>query len=239
MKLEVELLQKDYENVLSGYAVMLTFRLHNLCVKANPVILLPVVVNVHGMEKTIEEVGKVGLRSDDQMEIYPIHEDLIVHIGQGVAEIHPELKQSVEAIPLNAPEQEGSREPEQGQNEFKYLRLTVPEVDKNRRDLLLKGVDAYHDEANTQMDAAKVKYTALLQKEMFGQSKDEMQEAQELFDNTYDQHTGMTDKAVADKQQEIEEAYQRYLEKKEEEQNKQGQTDGDTDVISRLKMTEE
>ena len=228
MKLEVELLHKEYESVLSGYAILLSFRMYNLCVKAHPVILLPVVVKVKGTEQKLEDIAQVGLRAEDQLDIYPSHEDLIVPIGQGIAELHPELKQSIEAIHVDEPEPK----------DFKYLRLTMPEVDKARHDLLLEGVDAYYEVAKGQLDVAKVKYVARMEKSIFGQPKEEVDVARGMFDETFNQHAEMVEKTVADKQTEIEEAYQRYLERRvQQEQSRLEQAAAQgLDVLNQMQM---
>ena len=227
MKLEIEMLQKEYENVLSGYAMLLAYRLMNLCVKADAASLLPAVVYVNGKEKKIEDVANVGMRAEDVMEVYPFHEDLIKPIGLAVAEIHPEFKQKLESIHM-----------EEQQKDFKYLSLTMPEVDKNRHDILLQGVDAFADLAKGQSDAAKARYTIRLEKELYGRPTDEADEAHNRFKETLDDHNKRVKSIIEDKQNEIEEAYKRYQEKQaEKEQSKLEQIAAEgTDVKNQLKM---
>lgn len=227
MKLEVEMLQKEYENVLSGYAMLLAFRLTNLCVKADATILLPAIVHVNGEEKKIEDVADVGMRAEDVLDIYPFHEDLIKPIGVAVAEIHPELKQKLEKIHM-----------EEQQKDFKYLSLTIPEVNKNRHDILLEGVDTFADLAKGQTDAAKARYTVRLEKELYGRSEDETDEAHNRFKETLDDHNKRIKSIIEDKQNEIEDAYKCYQEKQaEKEQSKLEQMAAEgADVKSQLKM---
>lgn len=227
MKLEVEMLQKEYENVLSGYAMLLAFRLINLCVKADATILLPTIVYVNGEEKKMEDVADVGMRAEDVLDIYPFHEDLIKPIGVAVAEIHPELKQKLETIHVD-----------EQQKDFKYLSLTIPEVDKNRHDILLEGVDAFADLAKGQTDAAEARYTVRLEKELFGRPADETDEAHNHFKETLEDHNKRVKSIIEDKQKEIEDAYKRYQEKQaEKEQSKLEQMAAEgADVKSQLKM---
>ncbi|MBO4578403.1 MAG: hypothetical protein J5688_06815, partial [Paludibacteraceae bacterium] len=161
MKLEVELLLKEYDTVLSGYAMLLDFRLINLPVKADAITLLPAVIHLNGEDKKLEEVAGVGLRADDVLDIYPYHEDLILPIGQAITDIHPEYRQEVKTLHVD-----------DRQEDFKYLSLTIPEVDQPRHDLLLQGVDACADVTNTQTEAAKALYTVKLQKQLFERPDD-------------------------------------------------------------------
>ena len=227
MKLEVEFLHKEYDGVLTGYTMLLALRLANLAVKANAITLLHAAVMVKGEKKKIEEVSNVGVRNEDIMEIYPFHEDLIHAIGKAVMEIHPEFKQSIEIIKMD-----------EQQKDYTFLRLTMPEVDDNRHDTLLKGVDAYQEATKAQFQAARVKYTARMEREMFGRKEEEQEEAAKIFDDLYEEYEKKVKKIVADKQAEIENAYQRYQDKqaeKEQSQKEQQAAQG-TDVINRMKM---
>ncbi|MBO4811124.1 MAG: ribosome recycling factor [Prevotella sp.] len=227
MKLEIEILQREYENVLSGYAALLTFRFVNLCVKAEPAALLPAAIMVKGEEKKLEEVAQVGVKSDDQMDVYPFHEDLIMPIGKAVMEIHPEFKQSLETIHV-----------ETQNKDMKFLRLTMPEVNGDRRDVLNTGVEAFFNEAKTQSDQSKAKYLQRLAKEIYELPKDEMDEARSQFDMVYDNHVRMIGHLVDEKKQEIEEAYQRYLQKKQEAESlQQEQADAEgREVTTQMRM---
>ena len=229
MKLEVEFLLHECESVLGGYAVLYVLRLINLCVKADATTLLPAVIEFKGSEKKIEEVAKVGMRVEDELEVYPFHEDLILPIGKAIAEIHPEFKQEIEV-----------RHIESQDKDFKYMRLIMPEVNKERHDLLLEGVDALYDVAKGQLDAAKAKYTLKVGKELIGRPEDEINEARKQIDDTYDQHIKMIDQSKADKQKEIEDAYQLYQEReaqKEKSKLEQLAAEG-SDVVSQMKMGE-
>ena len=101
MKIEVENLCAEYENVLSGYAVLLMYRYINLVVKADANTLLQAVIKIRGEEKKIEEVADVGMRSEDRMEIYPHDDNFLMPIGHAIMEVHPEFKQNVELFHLD------------------------------------------------------------------------------------------------------------------------------------------
>ena len=117
VNLEAEIKLNEYENVLGGYTGLLTFRLANLCVKSDPASLLVVSVDVFGKKNNIEDVSKVGVLSDEKMDVYPFHEDLLPMIGKAIAEVHPEFEsaeayrrrlraeEAAEALPEETPEE--------------------------------------------------------------------------------------------------------------------------------------
>jgi ribosome recycling factor len=231
MKLDVKLQLAEYDKVLSGYTVLFVFRLMNLCVKPEPAALLPVVVEFNGKEKKIEEVSQVGIKEDENaLDVYPIHDDLIVPIGKAVLDVHPEFRQELETLKIEGQEKE-----------LKFIRLFMPEVNDDRKKALEDGVKAFRDAASAQMDAAKVKYTALVEKSLYQCPKEDVEEAHNRLDELTDQYTKHVDKAEEDKKKEIADAYQLWLTKKDEkqkEQQEQQAAEGDG-VKSSMKMPQD
>ena len=227
MKLDVELQIKEYDGVLSGYTVLLVFRLMNLCVKAEPASLLPAVVLFRGAEKKIEEVANVGVMADDQLDVYPFHDELLVPIGKAIMDVHPEFRQELKNVKI-----------ENQEKELNFIRLHMPEVNDDRKKVLLDGVDNFGKVTTEQLDAAKSKYKVRVDQKLYKSSKDEIEEAKNRMDELYDQYSKRADKAVEDKKKEIEEAYQLWLEKKAQKQmemQEQQAASGD-DVKSSMKM---
>lgn len=227
MKLDVELQIKEYDSVLSGYTVLLVFRLMNLCVKAEPASLLPAVVLFRGAEKKIEEVANVGVMADDQLDVYPFHDELLVPIGKAIMDVHPEFRQELKNVKI-----------ENQEKELNFIRLHMPEVNDDRKKVLLDGVDNFGKVTKEQLDAAKSKYKVRVDQKLYKSSKDEIEEAKNRMDELYDQYSKRADKAVEDKKKEIEEAYQLWLEKKVQKQmemQEQQAASGD-DVKSSMKM---
>ena len=227
MKLDVELQIKEYDSVLSGYTVLLVFRLMNLCVKAEPASLLPAVVLFRGAEKKIEEVANVGVMADDQLDVYPFHDELLVPIGQAIMDVHPEFRQELKNVKI-----------ENQEKELNFIRLHMPEVNDDRKKVLLDGVDNFAKVTKEQLDATKSKYKVRVDQKLYKSSKDEIEEAKNRMDELYDQYSKRADKAVEDKKKEIEEAYQLWLEKKAQKQmemQEQQAASGD-DVKSSMKM---
>lgn len=206
MKLEGEIVLKEYENVLGGYTGLLAFRLMNLCVKSDPASLLAVKVEVLGQEKNIEELSKVSVPSDATIHVYPFHEDLLPMIGKAIVAVHPEFRQSIETVHI-----------EKANKDLHYLQLTVPEVDKTRHDILTDGVDLCYNDAKAKLDAAKQKYAVLLADKMYGETEHSADEAMARFDRIFDDNMKIAKQSVDDKQKEIEDAYQRYRARKDQQ----------------------
>lgn len=202
MDFVVKTIISEYSAELEGYHALLLARLMNLCVKANPYSLLPVVVEVDEQQRVFEEVADVSIPDDDHLDVYPKLEENLFIIGKGVLEVHPEFKMSEESF-------------KHGDDDIRYLRFTMPKVDKDRRDVLTQGVDVFYKETKSQLDQTKVKYEPRLAEKLTKLSPQEADEAKQKFNGTYDAVVKMTDDLVNDKNQEIEEAYQRYLQQKD------------------------
>ena len=209
MKLEADILLRKYENVMGGYTSLLSFRLMNLCVKADPGSLLAVQVELYGEH------------------VYPLHEDLLTSIGKGVVHVHPEFKQSLQTVHI-----------ESKNKDLRFLRLVVPEVDDDRRDALNNAIDVFYNETKTQYEVNRNKYLIELNSVMKGEPKADIDEAKETFDKIYDNNLDLAQRSIDEKQKEIEEAYQRYLTKmteKAQAEKEQAAAEGEA-VTHSLKM---
>ena len=199
---------------MGGYAALLNYRYMNLSVKAEAEALLSFTVDVKADELPIEKVAQARIAPDreDQFEIYPIDKDLTIPILKGLFLAHPEYK--TELVQM-----EGSDDPED-----RYILVTVPEVDKNRHDLLMNAVGVLADTCKGQMDATLGAVTAELALKMANASPESIKEAKDAIQEVYDQYQDVCKQYRADKEQEIEDAYKQYQEKqaarqKEEEEN--------------------
>jgi ribosome recycling factor len=127
---------------------------------------------------------------------------------------------------------------ENQEKELNFIRLHMPEVNDDRKKVLLDGVDNFAKVTKEQLDATKSKYKVRVDQKLYKSSKDEIEEAKNRMDELYDQYSKRADKAVEDKKKEIEEAYQLWLEKKAQKQmemQEQQAASGD-DVKSSMKM---
>lgn len=186
------------ENKMAGYIALLGYRYQNLCVKADATSLMPVNVMIGGEPKNIEEVAKVGITDDYHLVVFPNQEDLQQFITDGIFHSHPEFKLEVQSYKLN--------------NEDRHLLLyEMPEVDKNRYDVLTQGVNSLHDECKVRLDEIYTENLTSLT-DLLKSSPDDLDAVKEELNRVHDDHVEKA-KGVRDKKiEEIEEAYTRYQE---------------------------
>ena len=194
---------------------MLVFRYANLCIEANPFALLSTQVEVEGEMKKIEEVANVAVHETYHFAVIPFYEDDLFAIGKAIMMEHPEFKQEIKTLDGFAEEDPAG----------KILFYTMPEVDKNRRDVILKAVDAFYDECKVKMSEAQedcAKQLAILQA---GSSPAEIEQVAEYVKKVVDYYNEMRDANRNTKKEEVEKAYADYLAKQEakaaEEQERQ------------------
>ena len=192
---------------MGGYIALLNYRFKNLCVKADIAVLLPVSVYADGEELNIEDVANVNMPDDYQLGVYPKDENDLQSIIQGVYEAHPEFKMEMKST--------------DDSEESKYLLYTMPEVDKNRRDFLMNGVKGLKDECLVRIEAVYADYQARFAKILVNVSDQDVAEANKALDKARRQCKEMVDDLLFQKEQEIEEGYQRYLEEKEKQQEEE------------------
>lgn len=189
---------KAFEKKLSSYQYLLTFRYSNLCVKADPLSLLPVNVIVGSREQNIEEVAEVVQMDDLHLAVIPKRMDVIRDVQEGIFEAHPEFIMSIEQMDEN-------------DADSRFIYCEMPPVDKQRRDLLTEAVKNLYEECKARMDAV-----LLEEKRIFVELLAEDPESlQEVVDQINEKHSN----AVSDiqelrdkKLEDIEDAYEKYLE---------------------------
>ncbi len=217
----------EYTNVLSGYVALFSYRLANLCIKADPVSLLGVTVDDDGLTMNIEDVAFVG-KGDDQYKInvYPKDEKKILLVGKGIVEEHPEFKQEMET--MTTPDG----------MEIRYIKLTMPEVNEDRMKLMTNAVKTLHDECVAKLKAGNAFYMGKLTLDQVGASKEDIDEAKKQFDDTTDMYNKACEDILAEKTKEIEDAFQAYLEKKQKKEEEKAETDAamGKDAVNNLKL---
>ena len=189
---------------MSGYAALLNYRFMNLSLEASPEALLSFSVQVDGEHLPLEEVARARNPEGrtDQFEIYPNNPNLITPILQGMAIAHPDYK-------IELPQIEGSDNPED-----RYILATMPEVDDNRHQVLTEAVDLLCQDCDTHMKATYSLYSAQLAERLVTQSPKDQDEAKDQFESLYNGYKDLCAQFRADKEKEIEDAYQAYLAKK-------------------------
>ncbi len=131
---------------LQGYIGMMFIGYANLCVKVEPVSLLTISVDVEGDLKKLEDVATIGQKDEYQLMIIPHLDEDLPAVGQGIFNAHPEFKQEQEKMEVEMPDGKKRQTP--------YILVTMPEVDKNRRDVLKQAADALYNDTKVKMDTA-------------------------------------------------------------------------------------
>lgn len=227
------LIQTDEVNrKMDGYIVLLSFRYMNLCVKAEVASLMPVSVIDDGTEFDIEEMADVAIANDYQMVVYPKYPEVLNQIIEGIAEAHPEFKLSIKkgrmtyANPDDTDDDDSDQKPktepvnldkfpagELGEdNTGLFLVYTMPDVDKNRRDLLTAAVKSLHAECMMRIDSLYAHHAEIFTN--FLMNATSIKDGDLLknrLTEIYDQHKERADMLRDEKLQEIDDAYARYM----------------------------
>ena len=210
MRKSIEALISEMKSKMSGYAVMLQYRYMNLCVKAEPAALLSFTVTDDEEEETnLEDIASAGLANDYQFEIYPNDPKMVFAICKGIKTAHPEFK-------MDTRTEESDEESEENQV---VIVCTMPEVNKDRHDLLIEGVDTLYDQCKAKLDANHATYKTRLTAKLVGSSEDDIQEAEDELEKVYKTHDDICLEYKEEKVKEIEEAYQRYLDEQKKKQD--------------------
>lgn len=190
---------------LKGYIAMMNFRFINLCVKADPVALIPVTVNVEGSEKTLEQVAMTAKKDDYRFWIVPNYDEDWESICKGIAKVHPEFKQKEGSFKV-----EGLGENGEGRD-VRYIELIMPEVNKKRHDALTDAVDVVYQECKTLMEAAVIKSRGEIAYLSVGEPKEDVDGMNKAIDKLDNDCKEQRDKLRDKKLQEIEDAYKTWL----------------------------
>ena len=221
-----------------AYYGLLDFRYKNLCVKSDGTSLMSVSVMANGYECNIEEVAMVAQPNEFQLAVIPNEEMYLKDIIKGVFEAHPEFKMKMMlrtdegAEELGDDQDDDSDAQKQGQ---KYILYTMPDVDKDRRDLLTEGVKVLHRECKSKIEIVNFDAQNKMLEGSFISTQKEIEEAADQLKQTYEKTKEMVDQLLEKKFEEIEEAYQKYLEDHPADE----ESDPGFDVTKGVRMTEE
>ena len=201
---------QDFQDKMNGYLTLFNYRMMNFCVKADPVALLPVTVSFYDSEYNLEEVARIQKPNDFQLEVFPKSQAYLDEIAAGVFDVHPEFK--VETI---------TEKDSQGREEH-HLLYTMPEVNKDRRDLLNNTVKTFYDECKAHLEECNTKYEAKFV-EILSEQPSEFEAAKNAVSDIYHDAKKQAEKLYAAKLEEIEKGYKRYLEQEEKKQSEESQ----------------
>ena len=220
---------------LKGYVAAMNYRYLNLCVKAEEASLLPVQVPIEGEMNNLEKVAYAGKRSEDEYSLYviPKYQDDLRDIAKAVKDIHPEFIQIIEKKIV---------EPGDGsQQEVKYLKLTVPEVNDDRYDVLKQGTDTFYKMCKADMEKAKMEADIQFVALCVDEKPEDIDELKKAVDETNDMWIKQRENLHDKKLKEIEDAHNTWLSEQQATAQKKQEDDAahNQDVSSSMRMIPE
>ena len=189
----------EFSQKENGYLALFCLRLGNFCVKANPQAMLSATINLEGSEYNFEDVAEATRPNDYTFDVTPKNANSLPAIIMGIAEVHPEFKVNVKI-----------KEHDGGFKE-RHIIYTMPEVNKERRDLLNEVSRTFHKECVAKLDWAYGKRLADTAQLLTKMPVQDAENARKVFEKTYHDAKENAEKLLNAKLQEIEEGYQRYL----------------------------
>jgi len=200
---EFDSLGEKYTNFIG----VMDFRFKNLCIKADPMALLPVKILIEGELQNIEQCANVAKDNDYQFMVFPKYEEDLGQIAKGIFESHPEFKIEGKTMPVESVDEDGNDQTE----DIKYLVVTMPEVNNDRYKVLKDAVDAIYQDCKIQMESAdtisKSKFAELAP----GETKEDLDKLDKGLKKLKEQWYGQRDKIYQAKLDEIEEAHNNWL----------------------------
>ena len=239
------LIQTDEVNrKMDSYIVLLSYRYMNLCVKAEIASLMPVSIVDEGTEFDIEEMADVAIANDYQLVVYPKYPEVTSQIVEGIALAHPEFKLSIKkgrmtyaSVDENDTDDDDRDEKPKAEpvnldkfpagelgedNSGLFLVYTMPDVDKNRRDLLTAAVKSLHAECMMRIDSLFGHHAEIFTEVLLNTTSIKDGELlKNRLTQIYDEHKERADMLRDEKLQEIDEAYGRYMLKKSSTENEE------------------
>lgn len=191
----------EFEKKLNGYIMLFNYRLSNLCVQAEPLALVPVTVQMLGNEFNLEDVATVGKKDDYTFDVFPNNQNNLLDIVRAVAEMHPEFKMEVKTE-------------HESDGDVRHALFTMPDVNKERHDVLNETAKVFHDECKGKLKAYYGRHQAEMATNLSQMPIDEADEARKELEKRYNEYKDICDNLLKAKQEEIENGYQRYLQGK-------------------------
>ena len=193
-------------DALSTLNAQFSYRLMNLCVKAEPVSLLSIEAMIEGEPQKLEECARIGKEDDYSFQIFTNYDDDISALAKAIFMEHPEFKQEMRTMQVDISEDESKPD----MQDVYYIQVTMPEVDDNRYDVLKNGVKAFYEENKAQMEAVSAKYDAKFATLLDGESPEDVKKVKEARDKQTKTWYEQRDKIYNDKLQEIEDAHEKW-----------------------------
>ena len=192
---------------LSTLNAQFAYRLMNLCVKSEPVALLPILVNIEGELQKLEECAQISKDDDYTFKVFANYSSDIPALAQGIFKTHPEFKQELFEEEVEYIDEDG----EERVDKVPYILLTMPEVDDERYDVLKDGVKAIYEDTKVKMENVIANADVKMAELMAGESEADIEKVKKARDKQVKTWTEQRDKVYNKKLQEIEEAHSKWL----------------------------
>lgn len=203
-KLRIDTFVDQANEQMSGYVVLLDYHYKNLPIKAEPVSLLPIEIQIDDEVVKMEEVASASQPEWNQLMLIPNHEEYIEDICRCIPLFHPEFKIETTRYVLE----------ETGQDQ-RVILLTMPEVDDERYDLLTNGVKSLATQCRGYVEGKYQTYRATAPNKLEGLTPEEINEGKQRLSELHEQLEKSIDQLLQDKLDEIEKAHNEYLQKQE------------------------
>lgn len=207
------MLLNEAKQKLSGYLGLFSYQLMNLCVKAEPASLLSIEIKEGKLTIGLEKIAEVGLADDYHFVIFPKERNMVAGIVKGIVKAHPEFKYEIKKI-----DPESSDEDEEADV---YLYISMPEVNKERRDFMNDAVDILYNDCKTKCDITYNKYLGEISAKLAVAPEAEKKEGKEQLEQLNDQVKEIMEGYKERKLKEIQGGYESYLQEEEEKQKQQ------------------
>ena len=194
---------------LSNLSGVFGYQLQNLCVKAEPVALLTIEVNVEGENQKLEDCTTIAKNDEYSFTIVPHYEDDIPALEQGILKAHPEFKLKKKTMTVDSMDLKGNPK----EVEVPYILATMPDVTDERYDILNESVKLLYDNCKAKMEAAILKSDTKLAGLLVSEGKDTVDEVTDAIDMIKKEWNDKRDQTRDEKLKEIEDAYQKWLAK--------------------------
>lgn len=214
MKKEVLLIQNEYDRTVGVHVFYMSYSFLNLCTEAEPAAMLSIPVQLGGKTLHIEDLSDLTIPDKDHYCILPKNENHLSQLLHGVLTEHPELKPEI--MFLGKGRFLAMDEVEENADYQKLIICTVPEVNKERYDVLMDIVDAFYQKCKLDMEKLRADYTTRQTRELKNGSIQELDEAKEGMDKITELYVKMREELYCMKKAEIEDAHKRFLEKQQE-----------------------
>lgn len=222
---------------LSNQSAQFAYRMKNLCVKAEEVALLPVEILIEGEFQKLESCATIGKKDDYSFMVFPNYEEDLETMGKGIFRVHPEFKQKIGSMQVDSVDEAGKNK----SMDVHYILLTMPEVDDDRYDVLKDGVKVCYEDCKARMEVLNRKADAKFAELTIGDTDEDVKKLKAAREKLNEQWYGHRDKLYNEKLQEIEEAHNKWLAERGEEERKRMEDEAshNDDVALSMRMTPE